>query len=182
MCCHIYSGCPSSREGCAVFTASWTVDDIHVLGRRKYVRYRSVVKSSWGVPLFCNRSCFLFNVQIQFTCPSLCFVPKSGKHLLPKFTQALSLMTLTIFSSWSNLNAVFHNEALTVSDFENTNVRSLNVKYTWKFESVFGNPLALMTGGKRPWMFTLRNKTSASLCFHLLAEIPGTNLDALESM
>lgn len=37
------------------------------------------------------------------------------------------------------------------------------------------------TGKKRLWMSTMCDKTSASLRFHLLAEMPGINLDALES-
>lgn len=61
---------------------------VHVLGHRKYVRYRTVVKSSWGLPLSGNSGYFLIGVQVHFAHFCLCFFPKSKNSLHPGFTQA----------------------------------------------------------------------------------------------
>lgn len=72
---------------------------VRLLARKEYVRGRFVLKSSWGLALFSNRSCILFHVEVEFTRFYLCLISKSQNHFRFLSSLRLSLTGFTIFSA-----------------------------------------------------------------------------------
>lgn len=97
---------------------------VHALGQRKRVRYRPDVESSWSLPLsWTGAACSL--KSMSNSCVSACVSFQNLENpCLPSYS-SLSLMTFKIFSAGPNLNDVFCNAALAVSNHKNTSVRRL---------------------------------------------------------